>query len=90
MRSRMWLGGENVSLGYQTSLLFKLMNLILGQFSRVMTPNPADLLVHNAQEMSHLASFLPQLYATFHEGAAPACEPARTSKPNKTAEGVQA
>ena len=65
MRSRVWLGGENVQLGYQSGPIFKLINLMMGQFSRVMTPNPADLLVHNAQEMSHLASFLPQLYNTF-------------------------
>ena len=66
MRTRVWLGGENVQLGYQTGAAFKLVNLILGQFSRLMTPKPTDLLVHNAQEMSHLASFLPKLYNAFH------------------------
>lgn len=66
MRSRVWLGGENVQFGNQSGPLFKLINLLAGQFSRLMTPNPADLLVHNAQEMSHLASFLPQLYKAFY------------------------
>lgn len=66
MRSRVWLGGENVQLGYRKGPIFKAINLIMGQFSRLMTPMPSDLLVHNAQEMSHLASFLPELYKEFH------------------------
>jgi hypothetical protein len=31
-------------------------------------PDPRDLLVHCAQEMNHLAGFLPQVYAEFSAG----------------------
>ena len=31
-------------------------------------PDPRDLLVHCAQEMNHLAGFLPAVYAEFGDG----------------------
>ena len=30
-----------------------------------LLPDPVELLAHNAQEMAHLAGFLPELYAEF-------------------------
>jgi hypothetical protein len=65
MRSRMWFGGENVATGDDPGPLGKAAGLLLSQVARLILPNPAELLAHNAQEMAHLAAFLPQLYETF-------------------------
>lgn len=65
MRSRMWLGGDNAALGERPGgvarVAMQLMRPLVGR----LLPDPRDLLVHNAQEMAHLASFLPELYAAF-------------------------
>lgn len=65
MRSRFWLGGEaaSVRLGLLGSLATPVVR-------RVASPGLAvgrDLLVHCAQEMAHLASFLPRLHAELHD-----------------------
>ena len=65
MRSRMWLGGDNSALGNNPGLISKGVIRLLRPVIRQLLPDPADLLVHNAQEMSHLAGFLPKLYAEF-------------------------
>ncbi len=67
MRSRMWFGGSNVSLGDDPGSLGKAVGFIAGQLSRFKLPNPAELLAHASQEMSHLAVFLPELHAAFNE-----------------------
>ncbi len=61
MRSRMWLGGENIGLGDKPGLL----SYVARPVARSLLPDPSELLVHNAQEMAHLAGFLPALYAAF-------------------------
>lgn len=66
MRSRMWVGGSNVSLGDKPGPLGKAVGFAAGQLSRIKVPNPAELLVHAAQEMAHLAAILPELYETFN------------------------
>ena len=65
MRSRMWLGGDNGALGSNPGLISKGLIRLLRPVIHQFLPDPTDLLVHNAQEMSHLASFLPKLYVEF-------------------------
>lgn len=65
MRSRMWMGGENAALGKKPGMLSRAFVFALGPIARSLLPNPHELLVHNAQEMAHLAGFLPELYAEF-------------------------
>jgi len=62
MRSRFWIGGEYAH-ARRGGIAGK---LAVAAVKRVMRPGAADasaLLVHCSQEMSHLASFLPRLYA---------------------------
>jgi hypothetical protein len=68
MRSRFWLGGENVRPRGMPGPLGAAFG---GAASRLapLAPNQAhDLLVHCAQEMSHLATILPELHAAFGPG----------------------
>lgn len=65
MRSRMWMGGENVALGDSPGPVRRGVARGLRPVAGKLLPSPADLLVHNAQEMAHLAGFLPELFETF-------------------------
>lgn len=65
MRSRMWFGGPNVALGASPGTVGKAVGSAVARVARPMLPKPAELLAHGAQEMAHLAAFLPELYATF-------------------------
>ncbi len=65
MRSRMWLGGENSALGDNPGLLARGLARAIRPLASGMLPDPVELLAHNAQEMAHLAGFLPELYAAF-------------------------
>jgi hypothetical protein len=58
MRSRFWMGGRHVALRSGTSLADRALRPIAGR----QLPDPRDLMVHCAQEMNHLAGFLPALY----------------------------
>jgi hypothetical protein len=64
MRSRFWIGGADAA-GRNP------IGIAMAQVARlVLRPTEADaraLLVHCAEEMQHLASFLPGLYAEFRE-----------------------
>jgi hypothetical protein len=63
MRSRFWIGGRYAA-GRGSAV-----GTVLAHVARlVMHPSEADaraLLVHCAEEMQHLASFLPALFAEF-------------------------
>jgi hypothetical protein len=62
MRSRFWIGGPHAAvrgLGRAGTLAARVVGRVLGPSER----NGHDLLVHCAQEMAHLASFLPALHA---------------------------
>ncbi|MEL8055920.1 MAG: hypothetical protein AAGK66_07190 [Pseudomonadota bacterium] len=65
MRSRMWMGGRNIGFGNRPGAVGTLLSFILRPFAGVLLPKGNELLAHNAQEMAHLAGFLPQLYADF-------------------------
>jgi hypothetical protein len=69
MRSRMWFGGENSAIGDNPNSVSRGLMWLLRPVTKILLPDPAELLVHNAQEMAHLAGFLPQLYAEFGPGA---------------------
>lgn len=61
MRSRFWMGGRHVALRGGVGLA----NRALRPVAARQLPDPRDLLVHCAQEMNHLAGFLPALHARF-------------------------
>lgn len=63
MRSRFWLGGEFVKLPLFPPAEF-VVRTIAGFLPRTQEEAVA-MLVHNAEEMAQLATFLPQLYAEF-------------------------
>jgi DAPG hydrolase PhiG domain len=65
MRSRMWMGGENTAIGDDPGAVRRGLAKALAPVAGQLLPAPADLLVHNAQEMAHLAGFLPQLFEAF-------------------------
>jgi len=64
MRSRFWMGGRHVALRVRKSLVDKALRPIAAR----QLPDPRDLMVHCAQEMNHLAAFLPALYRRFGDG----------------------
>ncbi|OAN36097.1 DAPG hydrolase family protein [Mycolicibacterium iranicum] len=61
MRSRFWMGGPHVRVRHGN--LFA--NTVVRPVAARQLPDPRDLLVHCAQEMNHLAGFLPALHARF-------------------------
>lgn len=65
MRSRFWMGGPHV----RPKGMPGCVGAWLGNVARRVQPihpwQAAELLVHCAQEMNHLAAFLPSLYAQF-------------------------
>lgn len=61
MRSRFWMGGPHVAVRHGNLLADSLVRPIAAR----QLPDPRDLLVHCAQEMNHLAGFLPELHARF-------------------------
>ena len=68
MRSRMWMGGQNMAIGDHPGAIRRGLARAIRPVAGGLLPAPADLLVHNAQEMAHLAGFLPQLFAAFGNG----------------------
>ena len=59
MRSRFWMGGRHVSLRSGKSLADRALKVVAER----QLPDARDLMVHCAQEMNHLAGFLPELYS---------------------------
>ena len=64
MRSRFWLGGRYAQ-PRQDNRLAQLAVAGAKQFLKPNEQDARDLLVHCAQEMAHLAGFLPDLYAEY-------------------------
>jgi hypothetical protein len=65
MRSRFWMGGPHIGLR-STSGIAKLGSQILQKTVSLPKGQTPDLLHHCSEEMSHLAAFLPALYAEFY------------------------
>lgn len=61
MRSRFWKGGPYVAVRGGNRLTDSAVRLLVAR----QLPDPRDLMVHCAQEMNHLARFLPDLYTRF-------------------------
>lgn len=58
MRSRFWMGGHHIAVRAGNRLADRAVRPLAAR----QLPDPRDLMVHCAQEMSHLAGFLPALY----------------------------
>jgi hypothetical protein len=65
MRSRFWLGGRHTAARSTNPVARRVLPPIANRIVRPSAQSAADLLVHCAQEMSHLAARLPQLYEAF-------------------------
>jgi len=63
MRSRFWMGGRHVTVRRGNRLADAAVRPVAAR----KLPDPRDLLVHCAQEMNHLAGFLPELHERFGE-----------------------
>lgn len=64
MRSRFWLGGQYIELRKKN----KMAKVIASFIQKMKTLNEEfakNLLLHCSEEMTHLASFLPQIYTEF-------------------------
>lgn len=61
MRSRFWMGGRHVAVRHGN----RLTDIALRPIAARQLPDPRDLMVHCAQEMNHLAGFLPALFDRF-------------------------
>ncbi len=69
MRSRFWLGGGNVRPRGMESRMGAVLGGVASRLNPLATSQASDLLVHCAQEMSHLATILPDLHAAFAKSA---------------------
>ena len=70
MRSRFWMGGPHIQLR-KGGAAGRFLSKILQKTVRLPEKQARDLLAHCAEEMNHLASFLPALYSEFHPAAHP-------------------
>lgn len=64
MRSRFWIGGEQIAFK-SNNVLSELASNLLQKVKKVSEQQATDLLTHCSEEMRHLATFLPALYAEF-------------------------
>lgn len=65
MRSRFWLAGGNVRMMGWEGTAGRWLGSVAGKLLSPPLHQVTELLVHDAQEMQHLAAILPRLYATF-------------------------
>jgi hypothetical protein len=63
MRSRFWIGGPHVNPIGMTGGAGKLIGRAAALLRPFSAAQAQELLIHDAQEMNHLAGFLPVLYA---------------------------
>ncbi len=65
MRSRFWLGGPYIEVRHAPGVASRAVRPIASRMLGVPEATARNLLVHCAQEMNHLAGFLPRLYEQF-------------------------
>jgi hypothetical protein len=65
MRSRFWMGGKHIAVRKAPDVASKAVRPIASKILGDAEANARNLLVHCAQEMNHLAGFLPELYEGF-------------------------
>ena len=68
MRSRFWLGGAELRITREPGPLGRAIGRGLGALAGPSLSNAPALLAHCAEEMSHLAAILPDLYRSFGPG----------------------
>ena len=69
MRSRFWIGGPHVNPIGMTGGTGKMIGRAAAMLRPFSASQAAELLIHDAQEMNHLAGFLPQLFSEFGPSA---------------------
>jgi hypothetical protein len=67
MRSRFWLGGPHVAVHSDPGLVSRLVRPVVSRVAGISVATARDLMVHCAQEMNHLAGFLPDIYSEFRD-----------------------
>ncbi|WP_316756697.1 DAPG hydrolase family protein [Streptomyces herbicida] len=67
MRSRFWIGGRHAVPRTRISAFARPLPSFIGRAASMTATDAAGLLVHCAQEMAHLAAFLPALHQQFAE-----------------------
>ncbi|MFV8315559.1 DAPG hydrolase family protein [Mycobacterium sp. 23] len=65
MRSRFWMGGPHIAVRNAPGVASKAVRPIASRILGNAETSGRNLLVHCAQEMNHLAGFLPELYESF-------------------------
>lgn len=65
MRSRFWMGGLHIAVRNAPGVASMALRPIASRIFGNSEANARNLLVHCAQEMNHLAGFLPELHAAF-------------------------
>lgn len=65
MRSRFWMGGRHIQIRWQWLPGF--FSLLLQRAIKLPEQQGKDLLTHCAEEMKHLAGFLPDLYKQYKD-----------------------
>lgn len=65
MRSRFWMGGPHIAVRNAPDVASKAVRPIAKRILGNAESSGRNLLVHCAQEMNHLAGFLPELYREF-------------------------
>ena len=65
MRSRFWMGGPHIAMRKGPGVASKALRPIVSRILGDAAAGGRNLLVHCAQEMNHLAGFLPELYEAF-------------------------
>lgn len=65
MRSRFWMGGPHIAVRNAPDVASKAVRPIAKRILGNAESSGRNLLVHCAQEMNHLAGFLPELYESF-------------------------
>lgn len=87
MRSRFWMSGKYVS-ARKANLINNAAVKLLQRFKRLPKTFGQDLMLHCAEEMSHLASILPELYQQYGTYETPAISGATIHKGDANFEEV--
>lgn len=65
MRSRFWMGGRHIAVRHAPGVASRAVRPIAARLLGNPETNARNLMVHCAQEMNHLAGFLPELHEAF-------------------------
>jgi DAPG hydrolase-like protein len=67
MRSRFWLGGPHIAVRGGPGVASRMVRPVASRVVDISAATARDLMVHCAQEMNHLAGFLPDLYTELRD-----------------------